>query len=109
MNFWRVVQGGRWSQGYKDKVDVWISFEFPLLSSLGHVSWSGAGCSKKGRVAGERSNCGNIQVRGRAVEAETKSIRACLSIHNAGESRHLLLNRWTPWYHCVNVSHLPGI
>ena len=34
----------------------------------GHVSWSGAGCCNKGRVAGERSNSGNIQVCDRTVE-----------------------------------------
>ena len=28
----------------KDEEDVWVSVEFALLSSLGHVSWAGAGC-----------------------------------------------------------------
>ena len=28
----------------RDKVDVWISVTFGLLSSLGHVTWAGAGC-----------------------------------------------------------------
>ena len=27
-----------------DDVDVWVSVEFALFSSFGHVSWSGAGC-----------------------------------------------------------------
>ena len=65
-----------------------------LLSSLGNVSWSGAGCSNKGRVAGEGSNSGNIQVRGRTVEVEDKvhTRMFLLSIYDAGESRHLVFN-----------------
>ena len=35
----------------RDKVDVWISVEFALLSSFGHVSWAGAGSGNKGWAA----------------------------------------------------------
>ena len=34
-------------QDERDKVDVWISVKFDLLSSLGVVSWAGAGCWRK--------------------------------------------------------------
>ena len=80
----------------RDDVDVWISVEFALLSSLGHVSWSGAGCSNKGRVSGERSNNGNIQVRGRTVDVEDKihTRMLSLSVHVAGKSRHLLFKEY---------------
>ena len=33
----------------RDKVDVRISVKIGFLSSLGHVSWSGAGCCNEGR------------------------------------------------------------
>ena len=72
---------------------MWISVEFALLSSLGHVSWAGACCGNKGRVAGERSSNGNVQLRDGTVEVEEK-VHACmlpLSVH-AGESWHLLFN-----------------
>ena len=61
---------------------MWISVKFALLSALGHVSWAGAGCSNKGRIAGERSNNGNIQVRGRTVEVKDKihTIRSSLYV-----------------------------
>ena len=40
-----------------------ISVEFNLFGYFGHVSWSGVGCGNKGRVAREKSNNGDIQVR----------------------------------------------
>ena len=77
----------------KDNVDVWISVEFALLSSLGHVSWT-AGCGNKGRVAGDRSTNGNIQVRDGTAEVEDKvhARMLPLSVHDAGESWDLLFN-----------------
>ena len=41
-------------QDEQDKVDVWISVNFDLVSSLGHVTWAGAGCCDEGWVAGEK-------------------------------------------------------
>ena len=35
------------------KVDVWVSGEFDLLCSLGHVTGAGAGCSNEGWAGGE--------------------------------------------------------
>ena len=51
-----------------DMVDVWISVKFGFLSSLGHVSWSGA-CSDKRRVAGDKDHK-DIQICGRTVEVK---------------------------------------
>ena len=78
----------------RDKVDVWISVKFVLLSPLCHVSWAGAGCGNKTRAAGERSNNGNIKVRGGTVEVKDKvhARTLPLTVHDAGESWHLLFN-----------------
>ena len=108
----------------RDDVDVWISVKFGFLSSFAHVSWSGAGCRDQGRVAGERSNNGNIQVRGRTIKVDDKihTRMLTLAVHNASESKHLVFNEYlgaTVWVygvcktcgHCcmpaVNTSSVP--
>ena len=80
-----------------DEVDARTSIKFGVLSSLGHVSRSGAGCSDKGRIAGERGNNGDIQICGRIVKVEDKTHTRMLTltVHNASESRHLLFNENT--------------
>ena len=40
-------------QDERKKVGVWISVKFDLLCSLGHVTWTGAGCCNEGWAAGE--------------------------------------------------------
>ena len=75
-----------------NKVDVWISVKFVLLSPLCHMPRAGAGCGNKRRVAGERSNNGNILVRSGTVEFENK-IHArvlTLTVNNTSESRYFL-------------------
>ena len=42
---WSGAAGGLKDE--RDKVDVWISVKFTLLSYIGHVSWAGAGCGNK--------------------------------------------------------------
>ena len=72
MNFLAWSGGCQWSQCERDEVDVWISVDFGLLSSLGHVAWAGADCCNEGPGAGKRRHNGNIEVRGRTVEVEDK-------------------------------------
>ena len=42
-------------QDERDKVDVWTSVKLAPFSSLGHVTWAGAGCSNQSRVARNRN------------------------------------------------------
>ena len=79
-----------------DEVNAWISIKFGFLSSLGHESWFCAGCSDEGRVAGEGSNNGDIQMCGRTIEVEDE-IHArilTLTVHNTSKSRYILFNEY---------------
>ena len=88
---------------------TWISGNFDLLCSLGHVTWAGAGCCDDGSAAGEWSDTGDIEVRGGTVLIKEK-IHACvfdLAIHDTSEGRNGLLDEplGAP---CVSVSHQLG-
>ena len=73
---------------------MWISVKFCLFSSLGHVTWMGAGCSNEGGVPGKRSHNGDIQVRGGTVEAENKVHARVLplTVHDTSESWNCLFD-----------------
>ena len=61
---------------------------FGLLSSLGHVTWAGAGSCNEGRAAGKIRHNGNIEVRGGTIVIENnvhaRSILN-LTIHHTSE------------------------
>ena len=81
-------------QDERDKVDVWISVEFALLCSLGHVTWAGAGCCNEVWAAREWSDNGDIEVRGGTVLTKDK-VHACmfhLAIHHTSEGWDGLLD-----------------
>ena len=81
-------------QDERDKADVWISVKFGLFSSLSHVTWTGAGCSNEGRVAGKGGHNGNIQVRDGTVEVENKvhARMLPLSVHDTSEGWYRLFD-----------------
>ena len=78
----------------RDKVDVWISVKINPLSSLGHVTWAGAGCSNESRAAGEGCHKSNIKVRGGAVviKNEVNARMFDLTVHLTSEGWNRLLN-----------------
>ena len=63
------------------------------------LSWPcvlGAGCGNKGRVAGQRSNNGDIQICDGTVEVEDKVLARMLplSVPDGGESPYLLFKEY---------------
>ena len=87
-----VAAGG--PQDERDKVDVWISVKFDLLSSLDHVTWAGAACCNECWAAREWKHNGDIHVRGGFVLIKNEK-HACmfdLAIHHTGETWGGMLN-----------------
>ena len=96
-------------QDERDRADVWTSFKFDLLSSLGCVTWAGAACNNENWAAVERSHHGNIEVRDGAVviKNEVHARVFHLSVHHMSESWNRLLDVHLSAVVCV--SRLLGI
>ena len=90
----------------RDEVDVWISVEFGLLSSLGHVAWAGADCCNEAGLLEKGDTMATSRYVAEPLRLKTRSIRACSRCPFTTRVRTGTSCSMNTLYHSMNVSRL---